>query len=243
VTSLAEEDIPATPTTESATANTATQINISWSGVTGATSYQLFSNQDGSTTFGPAIATIPDTGSPTYSFPDNSVAPGTQYFYEVLAVNDSGSSPAPAMLASATTPQLPDAPSGLAVTNVVSNEIDLSWNATSGADSYLLQSSPSGLDGTWSTGITVLPSGGPTESYADTSVSPVTDDFYQLTVTTADGTSLESASVNAITAPAMPTGLTVTKTTSSEIDLSWTPIAGAMNYQVQSSLTGLVNSW
>jgi fibronectin type 3 domain-containing protein len=325
--------IPTTPANETAVANSANQITVSWSGVTGAATYKVFRNQDDSSNWS-LQNTITDTNLTSYSYLDNMVSPGMQYYYEVIAVNGAGPSPAPSPDPTATTPQLPLAPTGfgvtltttteidlswnavagalsyavsrsttglanswttlnstvssttyqdmnltpsspyfyeitvttaagtslpstpaissttvptsptgLAITTVSSNEVDLTWNAVTGASSYLLESSLTGLPNSWSTVNTVTPSGGATESYPDTSVSALTQYFYRISVTTAGGPSTPSASVNTITAPATPTGLAFGAVSSGEIDLSWTAIPGVTNYLLQRSLTGTANSW
>jgi fibronectin type 3 domain-containing protein len=235
--------IPTTPANQTAVANSATQILVSWSGVTGATSYQVYRNQDDLSDWS-LQKTVTDTALPSYSYLDNMVSPSTQYYYEVIATNSAGSSPAPATAPTAATPALPTAPSGFTITNVTSSEIDLGWNAVTGATGYLLQRSPSGLANTWTSLNGTMTLVGSTETYQDIGLSSTTTYYYQVSVTTAAGTSLPTTpAVSATTLPTAPTGLTITAFVYSEIDLSWNAVSGATNYTLQSSPTGLAGSW
>jgi len=74
------------PSALQATANSASQIGVSWGGVTGATGYRVYR----STTSGGSSTLV---GSPTASpFVDTGLAASTTYYYTVTAVNASVSS-------------------------------------------------------------------------------------------------------------------------------------------------------
>jgi phosphodiesterase/alkaline phosphatase D-like protein len=87
---------PPPPTGLSASALDATDINLSWIGSSGATSYKIQRSPDGSTGW-TQIGT-----STTTSFADSGLSPSTTYFYRVLASSSAGDS-APSSAASATT--------------------------------------------------------------------------------------------------------------------------------------------
>ena len=77
---------PTAPTGVTATAFSATQVNISWVAVAGADSYEVVRE-------GP-IATFTTVGTPAgNSFSDLTASAATSYFYRVRAVNGSGTSP------------------------------------------------------------------------------------------------------------------------------------------------------
>ncbi len=78
---------PATPTNLTATAASSSQINLSWTGSSGATSYNVLrSNANG----GPYTQVA--SGATSTSFSDTGLAAGTTYFYVVQACNSNGCS-------------------------------------------------------------------------------------------------------------------------------------------------------
>jgi fibronectin type 3 domain-containing protein len=87
---------PAAPTALTATAASTSQINLSWTASSGATSYKIQRSTDGAT-FTP-LATV---GAVT-TYSDSGLNAGTQYYYRVLASNAAGDS-APSGVASAVT--------------------------------------------------------------------------------------------------------------------------------------------
>ena len=112
---------PAPPTGLSASAVNASQIGLSWTASSGATSYKIQRSPDGSTAW-----TQVGTSSTT-TFTDSGLIPSTTYFYRVLASNGTGIS-APSNVASATTS------AGLSY----SQSPQGSWVGVYGADGYAL---------------------------------------------------------------------------------------------------------
>lgn len=76
----------ATPSGVNARPSSATQVQITWSAVSGATSYQIFRRTPGSTAF------VQVGTSSSTSFVDTTVSPNTAYLYRVRAVGSSGTS-------------------------------------------------------------------------------------------------------------------------------------------------------
>ena len=118
---------PSTPSglavTNDAT-NPTTALDISWNSVSGATSYTLLRANTLAGTFTTLTSGITGT---TYT--DSSLVQGTEYAYEVEAVNGSGASAASSAVAWATAPA---ALSGLTVNpNVNPNELSLGWSTYS----------------------------------------------------------------------------------------------------------------
>src|SRR5207253_11401641 len=132
------------------------QINLTWTGSSGATSYIVQRSPDGSTwtQVGTTTATI---------FSDTSLSSGTTYYYEVLASNVAGDS-APSNLASATT--VPPAPTNLMATAVSASQVNLTWTGSAGASSYIVQRSPDGT--TWTQVATTTAT-----SYSDSGLNSV----------------------------------------------------------------------
>ncbi len=110
---------PNAPTSLTAGAASASQVNLSWTGSAGATSYQIQRSPDGTTSWTQAGT------SSVGVFNNISLAPSTTYFYRVLASNAVGTS-TPSNVSSATTMLgVTQAPQG-------------TWVGTYGADGYAL---------------------------------------------------------------------------------------------------------
>ena len=73
-------NLPSTPTNLKARVVSSTQIELTWSAATGATSYQIYRNNK-----------LVTTVSTLYFF-DNGLTPATSYSYKILAVNNYGNS-------------------------------------------------------------------------------------------------------------------------------------------------------
>jgi fibronectin type 3 domain-containing protein len=205
---------PAPPTGLGATSSP-TQVSLSWTASTGATSYVVLR---GTVTGGPytQIATPSVTNSA-----DTSIAANTAYFYVVRAVGPGGTSGNSAE-ASATTPPLAPTFSSLVS---ASTQITASWNAPSGANSYaLLRSTTSG--GPYTQVATTLAT-----SHVDTGLSADTVYYYVVRAVSGAGTSPNSTEGTARTPPGAPTGVGVSLT-GNDASVSWTAPSGATSFVV-----------
>jgi len=135
------------------------------------------------------------------------------------------------------TPTVPAAPTGLTAT-AGNAQAALSWNAVSGAASYIVKRSTT--------------SGGPytnvatsvtTPSYTNTGLTNGTTYYYVVSAVNATGESTNSAQVSVTpsggstpTVPAAPTGLTATAG-NAQAALSWNAVSGATSYTVKRSTT------
>jgi fibronectin type 3 domain-containing protein len=211
-----------------ATAASTTEIDLTWTAPFGATSYEV----DRSSTSASSGFTPLATGLSSPSFADTTAAPQTTYWYQVIASNSAGSGPVSPVTSTTT---LPDQVTGASAHATSTTEIDLTWNPANGAASYLVQRSASGA-GNWST----VSTGGTATAFADTTVSPGTTYDYRVAAVGAGGTGEFSATQTAATpvaAPGQVVGLGATAISGTEIDLSWTPTAGATAYEVDRSTT------
>ena len=112
-------------------------IQVSWNNVSNATSYRIYrSNSSGGT-----YSFIGSASASPYT--DSGLSPSTTYYYKVSSLKDSQESEQSSGTASATTPggggtiqNPPVQPAGLVVSSVSSGSIGLSWNASTGADTY-----------------------------------------------------------------------------------------------------------
>jgi chitinase len=130
---------PATPTGLTATVNSSSQITVTWSASSGATSYDL--QVDG----------VQKT-SVSSPYVDSGLAANSVHTFAVRADNSAGDSAFSSLVSattqSTTTPVPPATPTGLAATANSSSQITVTWNASSGATSYDLQ-----VDGAQKTGV------------------------------------------------------------------------------------------
>lgn len=85
---------PSTPAGFSGTAPSTSQINLSWSAVSGATSYDIYRSATSGGTF-TRLGSEPTVSSgSTTTYSDTGLAEGTTYYYKITALNDSGESAA-----------------------------------------------------------------------------------------------------------------------------------------------------
>ena len=206
------------------------QIALSWSSVTGATSYNLYRSVDGGTTF-----TISQIGLTGTTFTDTSLTNGVLYAYYMAAVNSTGQGTASNTVNIALgTPALP-AQAGLSAAPYSSTNILLNWNAVPGATSYNI------YRGTTAGGEATLPVaiGVSSPSYYDSTVTSGTTYYYKVT---AAGIAGESGKSNEAGAKAGGTGLTAPTLTaiasSGHVALSWGGVSGATSYNLYRSLGG-----
>ncbi|MFY9615690.1 MAG: N,N-dimethylformamidase beta subunit family domain-containing protein [Candidatus Dormiibacterota bacterium] len=220
---------PAAPTGLTATAFSASQINLGWTASGGATSYKIQRSPDGTSGW-TQVGT-----STTTSFSNTGLSPSTTYYYRVLASNATGDS-GPSTVASAATPAgAPGAPTGLTASAVSTSQVNLGWNAVSGATSYKVQRSPNGSSGWTQVGTSTA------AAYMDMALAASTTYYYRVLASNGSGDSGPSNTASATTpqaAPPAPTGLTATAASSWQINLSWTASAGATSYKIQRSPNG-----
>jgi fibronectin type 3 domain-containing protein len=215
---------PSAPTGLSASALTSTSAKLTWnassdsgSNASGVVKYNVLRN-------GIVVAQPTST-----SYTDTSLTANTSYSYVVQAVDGAGNVSANSSGANVTTPSAPDTtapstPAGLAANAVNSNQVNLSWSAST-------DSGGSGLAGynIYRNGSKINSSPVASTSYGDGTVSVST--AYSYTVEAVDGAGNVSAKSSAVSAttpdapdttpPSAPTGLQAKAVSDSEISLSW----------------------
>ena len=177
---------PATPTGLGASITGPQSISISWSTVTGASSYTL---QRATSSSGPWTQAY--TGSNT-SFADSNLQAGTTFYYEVCANNGSGSSSFSSSVSALT---YPATPTGFSASATGPHSISVSWNAMTGATTYWLQRATSS-NGPW----TQIYSGS-TASYSNTGLLSALTYYYEVRSGNSSGNSAYSSAVSASTSP------------------------------------------
>jgi fibronectin type 3 domain-containing protein len=129
------------------------------------------------------------------------------------------------------------APDTVTATAVTDTKISVSWSAVPGAFKYFVFQSTAG--GPFNFLATVL---APSTSMLSTGLTPNTTYSYQIVTVDAGGAeSPPSAPVSATTLaidPNIPTNITATAVSSSEIDVRWSAVTGAAKYFVFESAAG-----
>jgi len=220
-------NVPSSPTNLIATSAGSSQINLTWdSSLSGATSYYLYR----STAYYGTYSNIAVLTSPSYA--DTGLTGNSTYYYKVQSVNSAGSSGYSAIANATTTSSysVPTSPTNLIATVAGPSQINLTWDAISGATNYYLYRSTS-YYGTYSN-IAVLTS----PSYSNTGLATNGTYYYKVEAYNSAGASGFSAitgatlTSNAYGVPTIPTNLIATATGSNQINLSWDYISGATSY-------------
>ncbi len=227
------------------TVNTLTKVSngvkVSWSKVSGATSYYVYRRTKGGSWS--RLAEV--KGGSTVSYTDTSVKAGTTYEYTVRAYDGKTLGDYDKNGKSITIPASTTTTIGKPTVNTptkVSNGVKVTWSKVSGASSYYVYRRIKG--GSWSRIAEVK--GGSTVSYTDISVKAGTT--YDYTVRAYDGKTLGDYDKNgkSISIPASTTSIgkptvnTPTKV-SNGVKVSWSKVSGANSYYVYRRTKG--GSW
>jgi titin len=207
----------AAPTSAAATAASSTQINLTWIDNSASETGYLIERKTGSTG---TYAQIAQVGANVQSYSDKSgLAGNTKYFYQVRATNGTLNSGYSNETSATTLLDAPAAPSGLAITSIVSNKVALSWVDNSSNETGFKVQRKQGATGTYTTIATTAAN---ITAYADSTVTDGTVYYYQVSATNATGDSAFSNQVSGTTPLATPTGATATAVSSGQINLTWT---------------------
>ncbi len=218
-------------------ASTDTNLDLNWTGVTGADYYTV-------TRSNPAITvTVPHVGAPgaTQVFSFTGLTAATSYDFTVVANSNDGAVSAASLPVTGKT--MPAAPAGLTVTPINASTIKLGVTVDATLTLYEVERSKSPAtkaDGTFtSIDGTLLSLIGSQFPYSDTGLTAATLYYYHIRGTKAGVKSAWSPLVSATTDLTTPTGVTVNTIASTDttLDLSWTGVTGADYYTV--TRTGL----
>ncbi|MBI4205204.1 MAG: heparinase II/III family protein [Betaproteobacteria bacterium] len=233
-TSAADTTAPSVPTGLTATAASSSQINLSWNASTdnvAVTGYYVYLNDK------------PLTTTTSTSFSHTGLTAGTTYNYRVSAYDAVPNHSAWTNVVSATTPQsstadttAPSVPTGLTATVASSAQINLAWNASTdnvAVTGYYVYLNDKPLATTTSTSFSHTGlAAGTTYNYRVSAYDAVPNHSAwtaPVSATTPQTTTADT------TAPSVPTGLTATAASSSQINLSWnasTDNVGVTGYYV-----------
>ncbi len=223
---------PSSPSQPTAVKASATTITVSWNGVSGATSYEVYSDTSSIGSFSSKVATV-NSGT-TYT---DTAPRGATYYYKVKACNASGCSSFSVVSAGVNLPgavSKPNAPSKPTAVKASATTITVSWSAKTGATSYEVHRDTSG-GGAFSSKVGTVNSG---TSYTDTAPRGSTY-YYKVKACNAAGCSslsVASAGVNpgAVSKPNAPSKPAAVKASATTITVSWSGVSGATSYEVYS---------
>jgi endoglucanase len=225
---------PAAPSGLTATAASASQVNLSWTASTtsGVTYTVFFGTSAGS------IGTVLTSGVAGTSYAATGLNASTAYYFTVEAVSSSGNS-ALSNTASATTQALPTtpAPGTPSAYAVSSSQINLSWLVNASGQTFTVYS------GTSAAAVTnLVATGVQGTGYSVMGLSPNTTYYFTIVGYTATATSAPSGVGSATTLapppPAAPSGLTASAVSPSQINLTWAASSTAgVTYSVYSGAT------
>ncbi|MBI3044835.1 MAG: fibronectin type III domain-containing protein [Betaproteobacteria bacterium] len=192
----------------------ANTLTLNWTGSTdnvAVTAYQVIRD-------GVQIATV---AAPTLTYNDSGLTSATLYVYTVVACDAAGNCSGQSAPASAITLDNvpPTIPAGLTATAASQSQINIAWNAAT--DNVAVTAYQVFRDGLFRATV-----GAPGVNFSDTGLAASTTYAYTVTACDAAGNcSAQSASASATTpdteAPAVPTGLTGTGVSPTEVTLSW----------------------
>ena len=196
---------PATPTGLAEDSKTHNSISVSWNTTPNATAYTA--RLDG----------VQTTGITGTSYQFTGLAASTSYQIAVAAVNSDGSSAFTANLSVTTdaAPTPPATPTGLSEDSKTHNSITISWNASTGANSYTVR-----LDGAQTPGVSGT-------SHTFTGLAPSTSYAIAVAAVNTIGSSSFTANLSVttdtapVTPPATPTGLQEVSKTDTTITVQW----------------------
>jgi chitodextrinase len=236
---------PTAPTALTATAVSASQVNLAWSASidnVGVTGYRVERCQGAGCSNFVQIATPSGT-----TFNNTGLAAATSYSYRVRATDAAGNLSGYSSVQSATTQSPPDTqrpstPNGFTATSVSSSQINLAWNASTdnvGVTGYRVER----CQGAGCSNFVQIATPAGT-TFNNTGLAPSTLYRYRVRAADAAGNlSNYSAVRNGTThaasdtqPPTVPTGLTATAVSPSQINLAWsasTDNTGVTGYRVE----------
>ena len=204
-------------------------VNVSWTALAGATSYQVFRN----VTNDSASAAL--VGSPAASpYPDTTANPGTTYFFWVKAANACGAGPFSTSNAG-TRSSPPPTPTLVAATDSTScANITITWTNSAGATGYQIWRNT--INDSASASLAGNASGTP---FVDTPTAGITYFYWIRATNTCGASAFSTPDQGARSAvPDVPTSVAASDNAScAQVNISWSPSAGVVNYEVWRSTT------
>jgi len=222
--------VPGTVTGVTATVISSQQINLGWTAVATATSYNIY-RCSGSSSCTPSTTVFATSATTSYS--NAGLTSSTIYRYRLKAVDSGGGvSASYSSIVTGTTPAVA-APSALTATATSSSQINLGWTASTGTIANYQVERCTGTSCTPAPPAIGTPT---TNSYSNTGLLSSTAYRYRVRAVDAANNASAYTSVVGATTPAVsaPSALGATVVSSSQINLSWTASSGTIaGYQVE----------
>jgi fibronectin type 3 domain-containing protein len=164
------------------------QVSLSWTAASGADTYAV---HRATVSGGPYGTIASNLASPSHV--DTTVTNGTTYYYVVSGFNEAGEGP-DSNQASATpqAPQVPPAPTGVSANSPTKKKIAVTWNAVSGATSYMVKRGTTN-GGPYPTTFTTS-----STSLTNTGLTSGVTYYYVVSASNAQGQGPNSAQVSAV---------------------------------------------
>lgn len=235
---------PAAPSLDTLTVASTSQINLSWSVVTGAASYTLqYRSDSGSFADYPACTAIAGSGCSVTGLSD-----ATRYYFRVKAANAAGDS---AWSGTPSAYTLLPTPTLTTVSMPSATTVSLSWTDVAGEAGYKIQQSycyypndvsfcNSASPGSWPWSgwgdlVTGLPADGITHARAH-GMSAGYGVSYRVIATNANTVSNPSNNIKSKVWFSTPSSPTILPASESSLAISWNDITGETNYALQRKL-------
>ncbi len=208
---------------------TTNSVNLSWSAVSGASSYVVEYKLSSASIWSQQNAA---SNNATVS----SLIPNSTYNWRVRTICGVNSSQQSSIL-NFTTLNNPtcEAPTGLNSSNITSTSVNLSWTAVSGATGYIVEYKLSS-SGTWSQ------QNAASNNASLSSLTPNSVYNWRIQTICGQNSSVLSSAVNFTTLGAptcnAPSGLNASNITASSVSLSWNVVSDANSYIVEYKLSG-----
>lgn len=219
--SVVPQSTPPAPILRAASSTT---IDLTWTAVPSAVTYNILRSDTGASFF--TIA----TGVASTSYTDTPPDPAQTYYYRYQPVGAAGTRLAiSAVSTSIEITTTPEAPSSLLATVTNLTTVQLDWTSAPQAVTYEVFRSTTSGSGYVSRGTITAP----TTTFTDT-VSAGTTYYYVARTTNLNGVSSVDSNEASVNVQAAPTGVTATNTATG-IQVSWTAVGGASSYIVSRS--------
>ncbi len=212
--------LPAAPST-SLTTLSSTQIDVTWNAEVGVSTYEVEEAWVGGW-MGVASVRGSSTGCVI-----NSLTPGNNYLFDVVASNATGQTWGYAQSAYTT----PTAPS-LTATPVSASQVNLSWGSVSGASNYVIKWWNS-ITQVWATSVASSAT-----TYSVTGLNPDTSYTFEILADDPGGDSTPTTA-SALTFPAAPS-FSFSGVYASQVNISWGYVSGATGYAIDELVN---NTW
>lgn len=199
---------------------------ITFSGVDGASGYNIYRSTKNNTGF----VKVGSTAFNVYSYKDTGLSTGTTYYYKVEAYK-SGSSIAGAgiMSKAASAQPMVTAPVNVTCASKSYNSIKISWDKVTGAQKYEVYRSTSKNSGYAKIGATTK------TSYTDNKVETNKKYYYKVNAVYGKYTSGYSKITNTKAVPAAPASMEIVSKDYNQLEIKWKKVTGADKYTIYRS--------